>query len=150
MVSVSNSDQIRQELEKFKKPDNVANWILLGYKDANTLELKKTGSGVPSLVASLADNECSYILIRVVYNENDEGFKDGIIGNKGNIKDVFIAWTGPSVGIIEKGKKRSHVGDAKAILQPHHAELSAISKNNFNEKTIKERSAPLSGSHVLD
>lgn len=57
---------------------------------------------------------------------------------------------GPSVGIIEKGKKTAQLGDAEALLQPYHAALTALSKENLNDETIIDRSNPLSGSHVID
>lgn len=57
---------------------------------------------------------------------------------------------GPGVGIIEKGKKSAFLGDAEAILQPFHASVTALSKANFNDETIIDRSHPLSGSHVID
>ena len=32
-------------------------------------------------------------------------------------RDVFVAWIGPKVGIIEKGKKKAHASDAMRYLQ---------------------------------
>lgn len=47
-------------------------------------------------------------------------FRLGNIVEKGALKstlrDIFFCWTGPGVGIIEKGKKTALYGDAEAIL----------------------------------
>jgi hypothetical protein len=65
-------------------------------------------------------------------------------------RDVFIQWTGSKVSAIQKGIKKGHLGEVKAILQPFHAELQASSKESFTETVVLDRSNPLSGSHVID
>ncbi|KYQ94236.1 hypothetical protein DLAC_04530 [Tieghemostelium lacteum] len=150
MVSVANREEINKQLTHFRRADNEDEFIIIGYKDANTLQYKTSGKGVKNLVATLQDNEFCYVLIRLQYTEGDVGFKEGVIGGKANFRDVFMTYIGKSVGIIEKGKKNSHIGDAKALLQPFHAELTAINKANITEASIKDRANPLSGSHVID
>lgn len=66
------------------------------------------------------------------------------------VRDVMISWSGPSVGIMERSKKKVHIGEVKELLTPYHADLEAISKSNFTENVVMERSGPLSGSHVID
>lgn len=66
------------------------------------------------------------------------------------VRDVMIAWTGPSMKIMERSKKKVHIGEVKEVLSPFHADLEAIAKTNFTEAIIMDRSAPLSGSHVID
>jgi hypothetical protein len=36
---------------------------------------------------------------------------------KTTIRDIFICWVGPAVGIIEKGRKVGYLGDAQSFLQ---------------------------------
>ena len=61
---------------------------------------------------------------------------------KTTLRDIFICWVGPGVGIIEKGKKTAFLGDAQSFLQvstPHlssfihtfytHSSLSTITRN---------------------
>jgi hypothetical protein len=40
-------------------------------------------------------------------------------------RDVFIEWNGPNVPQIEKGKKKSHLGEIKELLQvcPNHQNI---------------------------
>eukprot|EP01132_Coremiostelium_polycephalum_P010059 gene10059-12331_t len=150
MVSVVNRKQLDDAIAKYKREGNVNDWIIMGYSGPNAFEYKSEGTGTASMVSKLLDNEVAYILIRVQITESDPGFKEGVLDNKANLRDVFINWTGPSVGIIEKGKKKSHVGDAKALFQPFHSEITAVNRTHFNDATIKDRSAPLSGSHIID
>ncbi|GAM18766.1 hypothetical protein SAMD00019534_019410 [Acytostelium subglobosum LB1] len=151
MVSVSNPQKLNEALAHYRRPENASDWIIVGYSGPATLEFRQAGNGGASaLIQHLRDDECAYVFVREEYTEGDAGFKEGVIGNKANTKDIFIAWTGPKVGIIEKGKKKSHVGDAKVLFQPFHAELTAINRANFNDVTVKDRSNPLSGSHVID
>ncbi|KAF2075351.1 hypothetical protein CYY_003327 [Polysphondylium violaceum] len=149
MVSISNPAELKNALAQYKASNASNPWIVLGYVSPSSIAYRQSGEGVENMVASLKDNEAAYILIRCQYNEKDPGFKTGVLDNKANLKDIFIAWTGPQVGIIEKGKKTSHVGDAKALLQPFHAEITALNRANFTEVNIKDRAAPLSGSHVI-
>lgn len=87
-----------------------------------------------------SDNEMQYAVIRIPYKKD----------NTDTVRDVLIAWSGPSVGIMEKSKKKVHIGEVKELLTPFHADLDAIAKTHFDEATIMDRSGPLSGSHVLD
>lgn len=66
------------------------------------------------------------------------------------VRDILIAWAGPNVGIMERSKKKVHIGEVKELLTPFHADLEAISKANFTEAVVMDRSGPLSGSHVID
>lgn len=66
------------------------------------------------------------------------------------VRDVMISWSGPSMGIMERSKKKVHIGEVKDLLTPFHADLEAISKTNFTEAVVMDRSGPLSGSHVID
>lgn len=63
---------------------------------------------------------------------------------------MFWFEIGPGVGVIEKGKKVASMGDVEALLQPFHSSLTALSRTNFNDETIIDRSNPLSGSHIID
>ncbi|EFA84798.1 hypothetical protein PPL_01791 [Heterostelium album PN500] len=150
-MNIQNPQKIKEALEHYKRADNVSDWIVLGYTSPTTVELVATGSGgAATLSKQLDDSKVLYILVKEEYDESDPGFKEGVIGNKANSKDIFIAWTGPKVGIIEKGKKKSHVGDAKACFQPFHAELTAVNSAHFNDRVIKDKANPLSGSHIID
>jgi hypothetical protein len=32
-------------------------------------------------------------------------------------RDIFIGWIGPKVGIVQKGRKKAHVGEVKELLK---------------------------------
>jgi len=65
-------------------------------------------------------------------------------------RDVFIHWTGPGVKGFDKAKKKANNGEIEAFLAPNHAQLEALTRNNFTEAVVRDRSGPLSGSHVID
>jgi len=123
-------------------PVSTSGWVLVGYTSERALCLQGRGNKVEELVANLKDNEVQYMLVRVQVED--------ALKKLATTRDIFINWTGPQVGIVAKGKKKAHVGELKLILQPHHAELTAVSKRHFNLKTIITKSEPLSGSHVID
>ncbi|EGC39026.1 hypothetical protein DICPUDRAFT_148253 [Dictyostelium purpureum] len=148
MVKFANQAELNNALVNFRQTQT--GWVLITYKTPTELEYKQSGTDIAALASLLEDNQMAYILIRLEYTPNDPGFKEGGLDNKANFKDIFISWTGPKVGILERGKKSEHRGDVQALLQPHHADISAINKANFNAATIKDRANPLSGSHVID
>ncbi|KAM9999680.1 hypothetical protein ACTFIZ_008132 [Dictyostelium cf. discoideum] len=151
-VTLANQQELNEALASFKNSQN-GHWLVVTYKTPTQLQYKASGEGLESLAAELNDKEIAYYLIRLVYNSNDAGFKDAVIGEAANTKDIYVNWIGSGVGIIEKGKKKTHSGDAQALLSPHHSTLVQTSKDlngNFTEAIIKDRSGPLSGSHIID
>jgi len=113
---------------------------LLGYTTHRTLSIQGSGDSIEELVATLDDSQIQYILIRVPVVKNDQTVT----------RDIFIFWIGGNVSMVEKGRKRTHLGEVKEMLEPYHCDLEAVSKKNFNLNTIINRSDPLSGSHVID
>eukprot|EP01119_Soliformovum_irregulare_P018075 TRINITY_DN547_c0_g1_i4.p4 TRINITY_DN547_c0_g1~~TRINITY_DN547_c0_g1_i4.p4 ORF type:complete len:103 (-),score=24.25 TRINITY_DN547_c0_g1_i4:886-1194(-) len=92
------------------------------------------------MVSHLKDDQIQYCLIRLpevnsVKDAVNVDRKDGKILTK----DIFINWSGPAVRQIEKGQKKSHVGDVSAYLKPFHADLSAVNRENFTEEVVRER-----------
>jgi len=117
-------------------------WLLLGY-EGNTTRIKLIASGTgqaEEMAGLLKDNEVQYALVRIPDHKDEHP----------TIRDVFVAWTGPGVKILERGKKSTHTGEIQAVLMPVHASLTAHNSKNFNENNIRDKSNPLSGSHVID
>eukprot|EP01098_Paradermamoeba_levis_P015964 TRINITY_DN838_c0_g1_i1.p2 TRINITY_DN838_c0_g1~~TRINITY_DN838_c0_g1_i1.p2 ORF type:complete len:143 (-),score=49.65 TRINITY_DN838_c0_g1_i1:76-504(-) len=142
MVSVANVASITESLRSFQKIGNFSGWILLSYTNSTTVSLTAKGTGsVDEFVHLLSDKEIQYIVVRIK-DHNKDGMETP--------RDVFITWIGSGVKIIEKGQKSSHIGTVRKAVEPFHAELTATNRAHFNEATVRDRSAPLSGSHVID
>jgi serine/threonine protein kinase len=141
-LAFDNPDAFYTAIENFHSPDFKSGWICLGYKNDKTLVYQAMGNTADELAKQLADNQVQYSLIRVVI---EEGMKKTT-----TYRDVFIMWTGPSVGAVQAGRKKSHVGEVKKIVEPFHAELTAVSRESFTLENIIAKSDPLSGSHVID
>jgi len=121
-------------------PNAKRGWVLCGYNGANIV-LQKSGDGdTAELVKNLVDDQVQYALIRLPDK------KDGT----DTIRDVLVCWTGPGVKKIEAARKKTHLGAVRGVIKPSHAEVEAISRANFTEVTLYDRSHPLSGSHVID
>ncbi|KAL6065503.1 ADF-H domain-containing protein [Balamuthia mandrillaris] len=148
-VRFADQGSIKAAIADVLSPTTFSGWVLVGYSGPETLVLQAKGSGgVPELVSNLKDNEVQYCLVRIPLENAVSSSRAQ--GDPQKTRDVFIAWTGPAVKIIEKGKKMAHVGDVTKVLAPSHAELTAISKQNFTEAVVRDRSDVLSGSHVID
>eukprot|EP01113_Clastostelium_recurvatum_P001635 TRINITY_DN1066_c0_g1_i1.p2 TRINITY_DN1066_c0_g1~~TRINITY_DN1066_c0_g1_i1.p2 ORF type:complete len:150 (+),score=62.02 TRINITY_DN1066_c0_g1_i1:1-450(+) len=143
-----NPEAVEEALGEINRPDNTSGWLLVAYTGPDSVALTAKGSGsVDEFLPFLKDDEMQYVLMRVGGIAKDAKNKNEKVTGT---RDVFIAWVGPEVGIIEKGKKKSHLGDLKAVLKPFHAELLATGKKEFTEETVKDRSAGLSGSHEIE
>lgn len=121
----SHEVEFREALTKLSMKDS--GWILLGYEDMTTLCIQETSEtdNIPDLVNNLRDNEVQYIVIRLSLED------------KGDHRYIFITWIGRDVNLVEKARKKIHSGKvAKLFKIPFHAELSAISKQNFSRERI--------------
>jgi len=97
------------------------------------------------LIQLVAPDQVQYMLIRIPVTVDDTSAT--VISTT---RDVMVAWTGPKVNIIERGRKQTHFGAVSQVLQPIHANLTATSVQAFTEFNIRLKSDPLSGSHVID
>eukprot|EP01103_Thecamoeba_quadrilineata_P019864 TRINITY_DN8252_c0_g1_i1.p1 TRINITY_DN8252_c0_g1~~TRINITY_DN8252_c0_g1_i1.p1 ORF type:complete len:519 (+),score=105.47 TRINITY_DN8252_c0_g1_i1:39-1595(+) len=141
LVSPDEYSKARDDLDEARD-----GWLLIGYTGNNTLALQDQGKNIAELVDQLKDNEIQYglIMLQITTTNQSTGIKEN------STRAVFVNWVGPNVTILQKGKKKTHIGALQKLMQPYHAELVAVSKERFTEATLKERSAPLSGSHVID
>ncbi|KAF7562069.1 hypothetical protein G7046_g2066 [Stylonectria norvegica] len=136
-VHLDNESDLREAQAALFNQNSQNGWLLLNYVSPSTLHFSAGGEGgVDELRNQLEDDQIQYALVRVLA--------------EGKVRDVFVAWTGPGVGIIEKGKKFSHTGDAQAFLKPYHAEVTVHNKKKFNEENLIDRSNPASTSHDIN
>merc|ERR1712137_1401132 len=116
-------------------------WVVVGYNDETTLSVQASGTGgLEEMVEVLANDEVQYCLVRIQVE------KDGVTTHR----DVFIFWSGPNVSIVVRGKRKTHLGAMQKILRPFHADLLAYNKELLTEDVVRDRSHPLSGSHVIE
>jgi hypothetical protein len=144
-LKLNKEEEFTQVIEELFNKNSYDGWLIMGFVAGKSteIELQNKGRGtIAEMIEHLKDDEMQFILIRLTLPE----MKGGAVSTR----DVFIEWNGPDVAAIDKGKKKSLVGEIKELLQPYHAELTAISKQNFNLEVVLDRSAPFSGSHVID
>lgn len=143
-IKLINADDINEGVEKiFGNSALSMGYIILGYSDSSSLTLQYTGNeGIDDMVMHLFEDQVQYCLLRLPIHDTNTNTK--------SIRDVFIEWNGPSISNVEKGLKKSHVGDVKNMLHPYHIGLLALSKSSFNLSTVLEKSNPQNNSHVID
>eukprot|EP01088_Endostelium_zonatum_P018380 TRINITY_DN5881_c0_g1_i1.p1 TRINITY_DN5881_c0_g1~~TRINITY_DN5881_c0_g1_i1.p1 ORF type:complete len:651 (-),score=156.16 TRINITY_DN5881_c0_g1_i1:135-2087(-) len=162
-LSFKNKEEFYEGMRR-TFPTSVKNgYLLLGYSKDTELQYldSSPGGSVKELVSKLADDQIQYALLRVpvtlateaesmMQGTNKGAAAPGPQGGENKTRDIFIAWTGPKVGILQRGKKKAHIGELMRLLSPFHAELTAVNREHFDEKTVIEKSNALSGSHVID
>lgn len=115
------------------------------YSNPTTVSYNSHGTGpLSEVVSKLKDTEIAYIMIRFPLGDAASHVSPGAEIQVSKTRDAFIAWYGPKVGIIERGKKKSHLGALQAlcvvrpsllirqplsrltmVLQPVHCQLEA-------------------------
>eukprot|EP01100_Stratorugosa_tubuloviscum_P012928 TRINITY_DN628_c1_g1_i3.p1 TRINITY_DN628_c1_g1~~TRINITY_DN628_c1_g1_i3.p1 ORF type:complete len:142 (+),score=79.34 TRINITY_DN628_c1_g1_i3:58-483(+) len=141
MANFQNLAGIRTAIADVLRPNCYAGWVLLGYVNDNTIALQGSGeAGVDELATHLREDQVQYMLVRLSEQK----------GTTMSSRDIFIAWTGPRVSKIQAARKASNVGAVQGVLSPNHGQLTALNRDNFNEATVRARSAPGSGSHIID
>lgn len=143
-LKLDNESELREAQAALFNINSQSGWLILNYVGSSTVHFSAGGEGGPEELSQyFEDDQIQYALIRI-----------GGIQEKGTLKttirDIFVNWVGPGVGIIEKGKKTAFLGDAQSYLQPFHADVTVLNKNNFTFENLLDRSHPLSGSHVID
>ncbi|KAN0038168.1 hypothetical protein ACTA71_000340 [Dictyostelium dimigraforme] len=142
-LKLDNESELREAQAALFNINSKGGWLIINYVGPSTIHFSAGGENFSDIAPLLEDDQIQYGVVRI-----------GDIQEKGALKttvrDVFFCWIGPGVGILEKGKKAAFLGDAEQILQPYHASITVVNKENFNRETVLDRSHPLSGSHVID
>jgi len=145
-VPINNPDSAKVQalIKELWSKDNRRAWLLMGYSGPETVVYEGHGTGaISEAVAKLQDNKIQYLLVRLPLTK-----KEGEI-TVDTVRDVFVAWTGPRVPIIEKGRKKIHIGSMAAFLKPSHAELQAVNRDLLTEQNLLYCSDP-HGAHIID
>jgi len=143
-LKLDNESELREAQAALFNINSTTGWLLMNYVGPTTVHFAAGGEGgITDVVPHLQDDQIQYGLVRI-----------GGIKEKGTLKetirDIMFTWIGPGVGLMEKGKKTSLLGDAQNLLQPYHADITVLNKSLFNNDNALARSHPLSGSHVID
>ncbi|ELP94315.1 hypothetical protein EIN_130740 [Entamoeba invadens IP1] len=115
-------------------------WVVFDAKNKQ-LVFRCSGNGVDALRDELKDDQACFALISLRCTL--EGIPDQARG-------IFIDWKGPKAKGMLKVRVRELKEQALDVLKPHHGELEAVGKTEFNEETILKRWAMNSGSHVIN
>ena len=124
LLTLDNEGEFREaQAALFNANARGCAWLLLNYVGLTTVHFVRGGEDVEDLRPALEDDQIQYALVRLPV--------PGKTGRDG-IRDVFVTFIGPGVGIIEKGKKTAHLGDVQALLQPFHKDVSVTNPHRFD------------------
>jgi hypothetical protein len=127
LLKVDNEPELREaQAALFNSNAASSAWLLLNYVGSDTIHFASGGENPGYISAQLVDDQIQYALVRLAV--------PGQTG-RASMRDVFVQWIGPGVGIIEKGRKYGHVEDAKELLQPFHAEVYVTNRQRFDTET---------------
>eukprot|EP01087_Luapelamoeba_hula_P005269 TRINITY_DN15343_c0_g1_i1.p2 TRINITY_DN15343_c0_g1~~TRINITY_DN15343_c0_g1_i1.p2 ORF type:complete len:153 (-),score=31.84 TRINITY_DN15343_c0_g1_i1:92-496(-) len=115
-------------------------WVLVNV-NRGQLELKGTGTDVPSLQQAFGDNEVNFALLTLRLTL--QGIPD-------QPRNIFLHWKGPSTSGMAKVQGNQKIQEALNLLSPNHGQLEVTNRNNFTESVIADKWGPGTGSHIID
>jgi len=144
-IKCNDSAAIRSLIQKNFTRESQRAWVLLGYQGKDTIILEGSGAGpVSEVVAKLQDDKVQYFLVRFPMGEQAGEVQAN------TTRDVMVVWVGPKVGVIEKAKKKTHLGGVTLLLSPHNANLTAVQKEFLTEQNLQFCSDPHAGTHAIE
>jgi len=104
-------------------------WVLVNYTGKEDLDLAGSSDSddIATLYDHLNDDHVQYAIVRVKHTGGDD---------EQRTKDVFVCWIGAAVKTIEKGRKKSHLGDVQQLLQPFHNTVFAVRKQALTPERL--------------
>ncbi|KPM45839.1 hypothetical protein AK830_g689 [Neonectria ditissima] len=139
-LALGNGPELQEARAELFNPNATSGWLLLNYSDSSVVQFFAGGAGSPEeLSVMFQDDQVQYALVRI-----------SVPGDQTTVRDVFVQWTGPDVGILEKGKKVIHQSDAHNILKPFDVDVKVLNRQNLNLENLLAQSDPESGSRVID
>merc|ERR1712110_56516 len=143
MATFANASAVTAAVAEVLTSHSSSGWVVVGYKDNQTIDLVGKGTGgVSEMVRVLNPDEAFYCLVRI-----QDNIKETL---HHTTRDIFISFFGPNMSILQRGKKKSDLATVQRVLKPFHADISAVSLTNLTEENVREKSMPLSGSHMID
>jgi len=114
-----------QEISGLRNPTN---WIVLGYKNNNTIQVVGKGSGgISEATRLLNDDAVNYGMFRITFTADDETERT---------KFVFFAWGGSSASILKKGNMSVHKASIKSIFKDFALEIQTDSIDDLAESEV--------------
>ena len=140
-LKLDNEPELREAKAALFNINSPSGWVLLNYVGPSTVHFSASGEGGPDAITPhFEDDQIQYALVRVNAGS----------GSMDDIRDVFLTWIGPGVGILEKGNKRAFEEEAQYYLQPFHGDVTVLNRANFNMANLLKKSHPLNDSHMID
>jgi len=107
---------------------NPTNWVVLGYKDNNTIHVQGKGSGgVSEALGHLHEDQVQYGMFRVSFRADDDTERT---------KYVLFAYAGPKASILKKGKMSVHKASIKSIFKDFALELQTDNIDDLSEDNV--------------
>jgi len=134
-MATIDDPQIEETYKKVRHDGDDTDWMLLDYVDNVKLHVSASGSGgVSELATHLKDDAVQYGYLRASYSKEAEG-EDATK----RTKFIFIAWGGPKVSILKKGKMSVHKASVKEILKDFSVEIQTSDKDDLEIENVIKR-----------
>jgi len=138
-----DSARIQTLLKQIFSSDSPQGWLLMGYANPDTIVYEAHGfDTLATLTQLLRDDAEQFFLIRLPYNKS---------GSKTTAsRDIFVAWSGPAVTVVERGRRRLHTDYVVSILKPAKAQLEIFNRALLTEQHLLSCSDPRGAAIILD
>lgn len=129
-LSLENDEEIKQGIADVRNDASDINWVLVGYKDAKTLQYIAKGSGgIDELQSRLDDEHVYYALFRTT-----EQFDKSVTTKFG-----FVKLLSDQLPAITRAIYSTHMGFVTKLFQPYHMQFLLDEKIQLSQQSVAEQ-----------
>jgi len=133
-----SEDAIKPIIAQIRDDAQPETYMILKYESKSKIVCAKTGTGdLDALHEDLSDDEVQYVLFR--YEAGDQESK--------RTKFIFLAFIGPNVGGMTKGRVAAHKPDVMAMIGQSHLQISTDDRDEFTAAQVKDKVKKAAGAN---
>lgn len=129
-VKMTDPEGIKAIADKIRNDNEKENYLVLKYKDKDTIETVDSGEGVyESFSKYFEEDQVVYVMWRCIAGD----------AQSARPKFVFLHWVGPKTKALWKVTAMTHADSVKKHLGYFHVSIQGANAQEINVDTIKEK-----------
>eukprot|EP00300_Choanocystis_sp_HF-7_P002767 c12101_g1_i1.p1 GENE.c12101_g1_i1~~c12101_g1_i1.p1 ORF type:complete len:360 (+),score=87.66 c12101_g1_i1:41-1120(+) len=135
-LSYANEPDIKAAFQDVRSDATETNWLVVGYKGKNCIQLVGSGAGgVDEMKSNFAEKGAMYGLYRTLEQ----------IDQSQTVKFVYVMWQPDTIPLAEKAMLTTHKGALAELFAPFHTDFRITSLDEISPDIVRDKLSELSG-----